>query len=71
MEIRIEGNVIRLRANGRSLIIHHRETDGVDIFSFEISDGTINRGGLLPDVEFSKREALLRHCGNRIEQVSN
>ena len=69
MKIEIEGNNIRLRANGRSLLIHCREQEGVEIISFEICDDKFCRGGMLPDVELSKRECVLRHIGNRIEQV--
>lgn len=69
MKLEIENNNIRMTANGRSLIIHHREEDGVEIISFQISDGQFAGSGKLPDVEFSKRDALLRHIGNRIEQV--
>lgn len=70
MKIEIDGNNIRLRANERSLRIHWRECDGVEIISFEICDDKFCRSGNLPDVEISKRETLLRHTGNRIEQVS-
>ena len=69
MKLEINDNTIRIRAHGRSLIIHCREEKGVEIISFEISDGHISRGGPLPDVELSERDCMLRHLGNRLEQI--
>lgn len=70
MKLEIEGSKLRLSGKtGRSLIVYWREEDGVEIVSFSISDGRIEGSGHLPTVEFSKRDALLRHIGNRIEQL--
>ena len=71
MKIEINGPEIRICAKNskRSLRIYCRESDGAEIISFEISDGAICRGGHLPDVEFTKRDTLLRHLGSNIEKV--
>ena len=70
MKIEIQDHKIRLTsAHGRSLIIYMSAIDGTEIISFSISDGRIEAGGNLPAVEFSSRETILRHIGNRIEQI--
>ena len=70
MKIEIKGNSAKfVAANGRSLRLHWRESEGIEIISFEISDGRFATSGKLPDVEMSKRETILRHIGNRIERV--
>ena len=54
---------------GRSLRIQFYECEGAEIISFEVSDGTICTGGHIPDVEFTSRDTILRHIGDRIEKV--
>lgn len=60
---------MRLEANNRALIIHWHEYDGVCVIRFDVVENGIRKGGHLPDVEMSRREILLRHIGNRIEQI--
>ena len=69
MKIEIQERSLRLSAHGKALIVHWRDVDGTEIVSFEVNDGRFSTGGLLPAVEMSKREVILRHIGNRIEQV--
>jgi hypothetical protein len=69
MNVEIHDNTLRIKAHDRCLVIHCRERDGVHIISFELGDGRILRSGPLPDVEMSKRDTLLRHRGNRLEQI--
>ena len=70
IEIEPKSREVRLRGKGkRSLLIHFYERDGVEIISFELCDNGIRRGGRLPDIEFTDRDTLLRHIGNRLEQI--
>ena len=70
MKLTIENNEVRVTSrNGQSLRVHMREDGDTDIVSFEVCKGGLCGGGGLPDVEFGKRDTLLRHLGNRIEKI--